>query len=55
MYHDHRVVGPLARLPGFLPCHRLLGPQTTPAHGIYHALDPVSNIGYMPIDNPLSD
>jgi hypothetical protein len=48
MYHDHRVVGPHARLPGFIPCYRLLGSQTPPAHGIHHALHPVSNSGYVP-------
>jgi len=55
MYHDHRVVGPHARLPGFIPCYRLLGSQAPPAHGIYHALHPIFNFRYVPIDNSLSD
>ena len=48
MYHDHRVVSPHAGLPGFIPCDRLLGSQTPPAHGIHYALHPVSNFGYVP-------
>ena len=47
MYHDNRVGRPPARLPGFIPCYRLLGSQTPPAHGIHHALHSVSNYGYV--------
>ena len=47
MYHDHRVDGPHARIPGFIPCYRLLGSQTSSAHGFHYALLPVSDFGYV--------